>query len=65
MLSGIFAAIGGALQVAATWFKGYADPKTTEARRINDEQARLDSVREAIRNGDIDKIRDIYSGGAD
>lgn len=57
MISSILGLIGGALTVAGQWLTGYANPKTTEARRINDENEKLDKLHDALEKEDVDAVR--------
>lgn len=56
-ISSIIQAIGGIFTVIGNHMQQYGTPKNVEARRLNDDQKKLDGFREALKNDDLDKIR--------
>ncbi len=57
MITAILSILGGAFTTVGQWLTGYSNPKTIEARRMNDETDKKDQVHNDIKNQDIDSIR--------
>lgn len=59
---GILAIIGNALKLAAEWVMGYNRKENMNARKLEDEQRKIDDFRKAMNERDIEEVRRRLSG---